>query len=507
MACPRRPHIVTPQGTTITLNTELQAFEQLCTGGEAVLFMGLGPDIGRLKSLAEKQACIFWCEHPDFIAQLDTRTPGWRGGLPEHWRRVFPEDLPSLPVQSAIFFYRQNAQLFPEFWGPLRARVFARRLGLGQQARAQSIVLPGDEHSLLIHELAAAFTAEGFYVHCMHPARMDADLPALLGRERPALCLSVNLRGLDRKGEHFHLLRACEVPVAIWMADNPWHILSSLREAWWTQAHIYVTDASFLPALRAAGAKKAFHLPLACNPEWAQSGLGHSERLNPLLFVGRSSFPDRQRFFSAGRLPPDALREALALLQSSGSVPDFHWWMRSLGIQRPWPGNAVRRAGLGAEECSLARRAQWLKAALPHGLTVHGDPAWREILPELTDLRPPVDYYATLPKLYARARYSLNITSLLLPSGLTQRHFDVWIAGGFLITDATPGLEIFPAELRRENALRHPGLLKETLARFENDAALRADMQHAWKSCLLGRHTYRHRIQYICETLEGDAFG
>jgi hypothetical protein len=502
MTRPKRPHIATPQGKTITLSTDAQAFEQLCTGGEAIMFMGLGPDLDSLKSLVGEQTCVFWCEHPNFIAQLDILTPGWRNSLPGHWQRVFPEDLSSLPVQSSIFFYRQNAQLFPEFWGPLRARVFARSLGLGQQARTQSILLPGDEHSLLLRELAAAFTAEGFDVHCAHPARMDTALPALLERERPALCLSVNLRGLDPGGKHFHLLRACEVPVAIWLADNPWHLLSSLREAWWTQAHIYVTDASFLPALQAAGADKAFHLPLACNPEWAQDiRTEQAQQDNPILFVGRSSFPGRQRFFAASRLPPDALREALALLDPPGPVPDFHWWMRRLDIQKPWPGNAVRRAGLGAEECSLARRAQWLKAALPLGLTVHGDAAWRDMLPELPDLRPSVDYYATLPRLYAQARYSLNITSLLLPSGLTQRHFDVWIAGGFLLTDATPGLEIFPVELWRESALPHPKQLKETITRFENDAALRAHLQHAWTCCLRERHTYRHRAQYLCQTL------
>jgi hypothetical protein len=502
MERPKRLRIVASHGAAITLNSGPQAFERLCEGGEAALLMGLGPDLAGPISLVKTHSCVYWCEHPDFLEQLDALTPGWRAGLPEHWRRVLPEDIPTLPLQCDIFFHRQNTRLFPEFWGPLRARAFIRRLGLGHQARSRSVLLPGDDQSLLIRELAVAFAAEGFSTHCVHPVRMAADLPALLARERPALCLSVNLRGLDPRGDHFHLLRACETPVAVWMADNPWHLLSSLREAWWTQAHIYATDAAFLPALRAAGAEKVFHLPLACSPEWARDSQGdYALQLQPLVFVGRSSFPDRRRFFAACRLPPETLREALDLLQNSGPVPDYHWWTRRLGIEAPWPGHAARRPGLGAEECSLARRAQWLKAALPLGLTVFGDAAWRQILPELADLRPPVDYYATLPRLYTRARYSLNVTSLLLPSGLSQRHFDVWIAGGFLLTDATPGLEIFPAELRREIALPHPSLLHEFVARFENDAALRAHLQDAWKKCLLGGHTYRHRVRFLCETM------
>ena len=501
MARPKRARIVTPQGNALTLNSGEHAFERLCAGEEAVLILGLGPDPACARSLVKTAAPVFWCDHPDFLEQLDRLLPGWRDSLPAHWRRVLPADLASLPAQCAVFFYRQNTQLFPDFWGPIRARAVAHGLGLGHHARARSILLPGDERSLLIQELAAAFTAEGFCVHRVKPADMDAELPALLGRERPALCLSVNLRGLDPGGDRFHLLRACEVPVAIWMADNPWHLLSALRTAWWTRATLCVTDAAFIPALRAAGAQSVLHLPLACSPEWARAGHGGHEQANPLVFVGRSAFPGRRKFFAAGRLPPEAVQEALALLHGFGPVPDFHWWMRRLDIESPWPGNAVRRAGLGAEECSLARRAQWLRAALPHGLSVYGDAAWREILPELTDLRPPVDYYATLPGIYAQARYSLNVTSLLLPSGLSQRHFDVWTAGGFLITDATPGLDIFPAELRRECALPHPGKLNEAITRFENDASLRTQLQEAWKSCLFGRHSYRHRIQYLCENM------
>jgi len=498
MIRPRRPRIVSSQGNTLTLNSGAQAFERLRAGNEAVLFMGLGPDLAVLNDLVGARARVFWCEHPSFLEQMEAL----RAGLPAQWQRVLPEDLASLPPQSDIFFYRQNTVLFPEFWGPLRARVLVRRPGLERQPRAKSILLPGDDASLLTRELDAAFTAEGFAVHRLHPAWTAEELPALLERERPALCLSVNLRGLDPDGGIFHLLRACEVPTAVWMVDNPWHLLSSLRSAWWTQAHICATDASFLPALQAAGAKNAFHLPLACSPEWARAAQSSDAGpANPLVFVGRSAFPDRRRFFAACRLPPETSAEAQALLERPGPVPDFHWWMRRLGIQTPWPGNDVRRAGLGAEDCSLARRAQWLKAALPHGLTVYGDAAWRALLPERADLRPPVDYYAALPGIYAQARYSLNVTSLLLPAGLNQRHFDVWIAGGFLLTDAAPGLDIFPAELRRECVLSHPGQLKEALARLENDAALRAQLQAAWKDCLLARHSYRHRAQELCERL------
>ena len=80
----------------------------------------------------------------------------------------------------------------------------------------------------------------------------------------------------------------------------------------------------------------------------------------------------------------------------------------------------------------------------PAGLVVVGDKGWKHHLPPgppETPLLPPVDYYTTLPGLYRAASYTFNVTSLLLPGGLTQRHFDVWRAGGFLLptvrTDST----------------------------------------------------------------------
>ena len=56
------------------------------------------------------------------------------------------------------------------------------------------------------------------------------------------------------------------IPVALWFVDNPWHVLSGVRLPWWQHAHIYVTDASFVDGLKAQGAERVCHLPLAVAP-------------------------------------------------------------------------------------------------------------------------------------------------------------------------------------------------------------------------------------------------
>ena len=165
------------------------------------------------------------------------------------------------------------------------------------------------------------------------------------------------------------------------------------------------------------------------------------------------------------------------------------------------PGPVQRQASLAAEEASREWRTETLRAAQVAGrLTVFGDDPWRALLPGV-DLRPMVDYYGPLASIYARAAFSLNATSLLLPRGLTQRHFDVWAAGGFLLTDATPGLDIFPRELTREISFSRPADLAPLLRRLEADEPRRETLRQAWRSLVMTEHAYEKRL----ETLLADA--
>lgn len=537
----------------------------------AAALAGLGqkaaPSKGRLTP------SVRFVECPAFLHYMDAASPGaWRADLPAGWTQAAPEDFPPHRLARAlVVVYREAERLFPTFWGPLlgaaRAVRMAPALALQPEgtahsgpssSRSRTVLLPGTEGSLLLPELEAALAAEGMTPRRVNPDTLHTDLPGLLADERPTLFLSVNLQGLDAWGERFHLLRACGVPVAVWCVDNPFHLLSALRGPWWRGAQLCVTDASFIPLLRGHGAERVLHLPLATGPEFfgpelpepelpgpnqpagkqpASGGATGSHRtakagsprpssanlhattdLKPVVFVGRSAFPGKGGFFAGQRIAPALLDEARGLLDAPGPRPDFHWWTARLGIDALWPGNTVRAAGLGAEECALARRARCLNTAAPRGLTVFGDEGWAGLLPPGCDLRPPVDYYATLPAVYRAARWSLNVTSLLLPAGLTQRHFDVWAAGGFCITDDTPGLALFPEELRREIAFSPacdgggtataspagtggaPGL-GALLDRLERDPTLRGDLAAAWRAHILSGHTYRHRVRSLCEAL------
>ncbi len=256
------------------------------------------------------------------------------------------------------------------------------------------------------------------------------------------------------------------------------------------------------------------------------------------IFVGRAAFPHKQSFFAAAKVPQELLQEAYALLDNTGAqqeIPHFQWWAKRLahGIVRDaalhginvqkskskesvknttaitgdistpslfWPGHEVRRIGLGAEQCAQRQRVQWLTALLPCHPAIFGDAdLWQTLLPasKTTYFLPAVDYYTELATLYAAAPCVLNVTSLLLPWGLTQRHFDVWAAGGFLWTNTTHGLDIFPQSLTKAISLDGPHKLEAAIKGITPQ--IKEELQAGWREILQEKHQYTQRMAWVLE--------
>jgi len=487
---PRRPCLTAETGRSLTLDSASDSFDVL--GGEgSPLFLGLGPEPDALPLwFPETAKGAEFVERPETEAALG---PEFTAAIPGNFHRLAPGELtPERFRTRRVLAFRQNMRLAPSFWGPILAR---RGLAFLIPPPARPVVwLPGDARGLLLRELEAAFAAQGLAAR-----RVPADpaaLPGLLREERPLLFFSVNFRGLDAHGEAFHLLDQAGVRVAAWCVDNPFHVLSAIKARFWTRLRLFVTDRWFLGPLRRLGAERVEHLPLALDPTFAAPG-PLPQHLGPLagrlLFAGRSAFPDKVGFFAGARVPDGFLTEAREML-SAGRRPHFGWWLERLGVTACWPGNDVRRAGLGADESGKAWRVLCLHRA-PE-LTVIGDEGWRDLLPD-ADLRPPVDYYGGLAAAYRKAACCLNVTNMILPGGLTQRHFDVWGAGGFLLSDANPGLDIFPTDLTRPVTFQQAEDIPELFRRFADDSPEKRALAGAWRNELLTRHTYVQRVAHV----------
>lgn len=511
MSLPQRLAIPDELGRKRTLLSGSESHQCLsgtAQNGGAVLLLGLGPEPQALKALCGRAQQVAYVECPDFAAAMPET---WQQSIPAEWTRLSPQEALLLVTRAnppcVLWLYRQAPQLFSAFWGPLLAGLQARALPpaspMPPAAATPHLVLAGGEGELIHHELLAACSHVG-----IQALRLDnAKLVAHLREARPALVVSINLSGLDAQGETFHRLQALGIPLAIWFVDNPWHILSKLKAPWWRSALLCVSDASFIPSLQKHGTTHILHLPLgAWQP--ANTAPVAGEPLQPIVFVGRSAFPHKEQFFAGSRADQTRLDAASTML-NQGLRPDYHWWTRSLAPQGEeptlWPGMASRAAGLGAEASSLMQRCLWLREALPFGLTIFGDPGWHTHLAHgaiAADIRGPLDYYAGLFDIYRKARYSLNVTSLLLPQGLSQRHFDVWMAGGFLLTDSHPGLDIFDSELTEAIRIPKAQALGAGFERFEKDTALYNHLKTAWRAHLLARHLYEHRLAALFAALD-----
>ncbi len=506
---PIRQQVQDETGRARTLPCGPGDFAHLCGQGPQAVLLGLGPQPG--KALEAAPGAESYVECPELAAQYG---PEWRAAVPSALREISPAEVPALALSGAkILLYTPGLRAFPSFWGPLLARIQTALFAAAPAPRPRLAWLPGGERDLMRVELKEAFEEIGWRAECLGDVTVEDIRARLAAGECPSLFLSVNFSGLDPLGEAFHLLSAAGARVAAWCVDNPLHLISGLRSRYWTRLPLFVTDDWFLPHLARLGAQDVHHLPLAARAsDFSRTmapdpGLAHDmphELDGRLLFAGRSSFPDKAGFFAGCALPEGHWREAEAML-TRGERPDFGWWREKLGIERLWPDKEVRRAGFCAEETGKAWRALCLTRAfeaLGPCLAVVGDAGWHELLPAGADIRPPVDYYGSLPGLSAGAACCLNCTSPLLPHGLTQRHFDVWAWGGVLLTDATPGLALFPEELTRPVTFRAPDELPGLFQRISADGELRRQLRQAWREHVRSGHTYARRLFRVLESID-----
>jgi hypothetical protein len=389
--------------------------------------------------------------------------------------------------------------------------------GIAPVIKSRQVILPDSGKDLLRAELAFALRELGFNVlqvkpEALHNPDSEHYLPRLLD-SYPGLFLSVNLQGILPGGASSKILLQAasqnDLTVLCWFVDNPWHILSGLRDPGWKSFILAVTDHTFVEPLRLAGAERVVHFPLAASSQQLESSAGFSGgALKDVVFAGRLAFPGRDAFFAGLELPSGLLEEARKLILK-GERTDFNWWVAKLELDAGlfWPGKKSRLPGLGAAQSNKMWREQYIKAAAEQytktgGLTVFGDNAWADGLQSCgknlrADLRPPFDYYAHAHSLYRQASFSLNLNSLLLGGGLTQRIFDIWLSRGFCLTDNSPGLMIFPAELTRPVTFNSPEEMVEIIARFKANPGQKQALTQAWHECIVQEHSYTSRLRKL----------
>ncbi len=462
-------------------------FQDLGGTGD-ILFLGLGPNPELAADLYPQAEKLLYADCPELSAQLPE---GYT--IPDRFKQIAPEDADLSKFR--IILYTPGKRLFPSFWEPMISQMTISRAGIMHKSRSKTVWIPGGENSLLLPELCRAFEDEGFSYRVIEPDAMRKELLSLLRSELPELVLCINFNGLDNSGEIFFLLREAGVKVAAWLVDNPFHVISGIKSNYWREVPLLVTDHWFIPALEQHGAQKVEHLPLATDPQiFNYDVLPYPLLEERTVFVGRSSFPAKDNFFSGCTF---SMQDEAAAVQAigQGKKPDFEWWAKRDNLDEFWPGRGIRATGFRTEQSGLLWRILSLQNA-GDKITVFGDDGWNKYLPR-TDIRPPVDYFTILPSVYAGSGISLNMTSPLLPCGLTQRNFDVWAAGGFLLSDYTAGLSIFPKELVEHCSFKTPDELPAKIEFIKMRPQLTLELSKIWHKVIIEEHTYAQRIHKI----------
>ncbi|WP_031479966.1 glycosyltransferase family protein [Maridesulfovibrio frigidus] len=492
MQRPQRIRIKNESEKLQSLPEGKEYFQDLGGDGD-ILFLGLGPNPCQALELFSEEGKAHYIECPDFEKQIPTVRK-----ISNKFTRINPEELDALPEKNfRLILYTPNKRLFPSFWEPIISKLALQKTAFFSKIKSKTVWIPGNDNSLLVPELSRAFAGADFTYRVIAPDAMQRDLLSLLNQERPEIIFSINFNGLDNSGETYFMLREAGVKVVVWMVDNPFHIISGIKSEYWKEVPMLVTDEWFVNPLKDLGAKKVNHLPLATDPEFFNPDVPEYTGLeNRTVFAGRSSFPKKDTFFAGCSFSTQDEQAAIKAI-ANGIKPDFEWWAKRDELTSFWPGKNVRDTGFKTEQSGTIWRTQALDNAGTN-LTIFGDKGWRELLTN-ADIRPPIDYFTVLPAIYAGAAITLNMTSPLLPNGLTQRNFDVWSAGGFLLTDYTPGLSIFPEDLVAECSFSKPKDLPALSDKFHANPRLRKALSKKWREIILKDHTYRNRVINILD--------
>lgn len=342
----------------------------------------------------------------------------------------------------------------------------------------------------------------------------EGDEASLFGEalrgERPDLVLSVNMRGLDRRGVAAQMLRRLGIPLALWFVDSPEFILYGEALPPADGCHVFLWEKSYLPAVAAQGYRVSY-LPLAADVRLAGAARVEERFSAGLSFVGNS--------LASGFLARLAVKFPVTAQVMAFAGEAVERIIAARGDQLQLVDQLVAEGGrfLPDDDARLFFRAYLLHSAtsayrtrllgqlLPLGLTFFGDPdGWRKVFGSAIDARPDVNYFRETPAVYASSAVNVNATSLQMPHTVNQRVFDVPLCGGFLLTDRQGAL----GELFAENEVAlYDGIsdVAETARCYLEREGLRREIAERARRRVLGEHTYGHRMRKMIAEVLGAA--
>ncbi len=154
--------------------------------------------------------------------------------------------------------------------------------------------------------------------------------------------------------------------------------------------------------------------------------------------------------------------------------------------------------------CNEVERVRILnKLAEKHKVVLYADKVSSTELRNI-EVRPWVDYWSEMPKVFYLSKININITSRSIESGIPQRVWDIMAVGGFCLTNYQPELEEY-FEIGKDLEVYHNlEELEEKVDYYLKHEEVRIRIAINGYKKVREKHNYENRLSYMLEQMFGE---
>ena len=314
---------------------------------------------------------------------------------------------------------------------------------------------------------------------------------------------------------------ACEqagLPYVSWSCDSP--LISMYHESVYNACnYIFLFDKSSYLFFKALGVENIWHLPLAVDTQRMDHILQNAKDLrayqNEISFVGslyeRNSYDSLVPTFSPylqGYL--DCAMEAQMNISGGNILERLLTDDICIQLQQHYHLEKSERSFsdlrlifattvLGFKVAKEQRCSYLLELVKKHPVSIYTNSNTHNLAK--IDYRGSVDYWTQMPKVFYGSRVNLNFTIPNIKSGIPLRVWDVLGAGGFLITNYQPELEMY-FELDKDLVVfeSRQELAKKVSYYLEHEDLRREIAKSGYRKVKLN-HSYKIRMEQMLEEL------
>lgn len=315
---------------------------------------------------------------------------------------------------------------------------------------------------------------------------------------------------------------ACEqmgVPYVSWSCDSP--LISMYHESVFNSHNfIFLFDKSSYLFFKELGVEQIWHLPLAVDTDRIDHIIQNASDLklyeNEISFIG--SLYERNSYDSlVPTFPPylqgylDCAMEAQMNICGGNLLERLLTDDICMQLERHYRLEKSERSFsdlklifattvLGFKVAKEQRCSCLLELVKQHPVSIYTNSNTHDLVK--IDYRGSVDYWTQMPKVFYGSKINLNFTIPNIKSGIPLRVWDVLGAGGFLITNYQPELELY-FEPDKDLVIfeSKQDLAQKVSYYLEHEEQRRKIAENGYKKVKLN-HSYKQRIAQMLEILQ-----